>query len=177
MSNRKEFYDPNLSFTDRQLRYAGGVALITIPLIVQPTTMGLWTLLILSSIPLITTALVGWDPIYALIGKSTYIDGKEDIRQQYWTCANVGITDRVIRLVIGIGLIISLLTMDSMNAGLAISFLAIPLITTAIIAWDPLYAVFKVNSFASYIDVKAAEPENVLLLAKCYTFPQQYSKK
>ena len=65
------FYDPNLSFTERQLRYIGGIALIAVPLMVAPETLGLWSIMVLSSIPMITTAVMGWDPLYALTGRTT----------------------------------------------------------------------------------------------------------
>ena len=68
----------------------------------------------------------------------------------------------------------ALLSMNAMQADMAITLLSIPLIVTAFTAWDPIYAVLGINSFSSRIDVEAAEPnasENSL--AACYIFPQR----
>jgi hypothetical protein len=172
-----QYYDPNLSFTDRQIRYIGGIALIAVPLLVAPETLGLWSVMVLSSIPLIATAIMGWDPLYALVGRTTYAEGEEQIQQRRWTCPNIGIIDRVVRFGLGAGLIMTLFGMSTMSAEMAITLLAIPLIATAIIAWDPIYAAMNVNSFASRIDVDAAEPESgEQAIATCYTFPTQQKK-
>lgn len=169
-----QYYDPNLSFTDRQIRYLGGIALIAVPLMLAPETLGMWSVMVLSSIPLIATAILGWDPLYALAGKSTYAEGEEQIQQRSWTCPNIGIMDRVIRFGVGAGLLMSLLSMSTMSAEMVITLLAIPLIISAITAWDPIYAAMNVNSFASRIDVDAAEPEaGEQVIAACYTFPTQ----
>jgi hypothetical protein len=172
-----QYYDPNLSFTDRQIRYIGGIALIAVPLLVAPETLGLWSVMVLSSIPLIATAIMGWDPLYALVGRTTYAEGEEQIQQRRWTCPNIGIIDRVVRFGLGAGLIMTLFGMSTMSAEMAITLLAIPLIATAIIAWDPIYAAMNVNSFASRIDVDAAEPEaGEQAIATCYTFPTRQKK-
>lgn len=178
LSSTRQIYKSNLNFTDRQIRYVVGAALLAIPLLVQPETMGLWTIMILSSIPVITTAILGWDPLYAVLGKTTYVEGEEEIQQRSWTCPNIGILDRAIRLTIGGVLLASLLTLNTMSTEMVIALLSIPLIVSAITAWDPIYAALGSNSFASRGDVTAAEPEaSDQTIAACYEFPQSKAKK
>jgi hypothetical protein len=70
-------------------------------------------------------------------------------------------------------LVYALFTMDVMNAEMVYTLLAIPLMVTAIMAWDPIYALLRINSFASRNDVETAEPEaNEHILTKFYEFPQ-----
>ena len=169
---KQHFLDQNLSFTNRQIRAVAGATMVIAPMMFSPATMGLWSILLLASIPVLTSAIIGWDPFYALMGKSTYVANEEEIQQRGWTYSNIGIVDRAIRFGIGSMLIFSLLTMST-NAGTVFTLMAIPLIVTAIIAWDPIYAVLRINSFGSRLDVEAAEPENSEeTLAEYYIFPQ-----
>lgn len=144
--------------------------MIAAVLVIAPETLGLWSVALLASIPFIVMSIIGWDPLYAIAGKSTYREG--DIEQRSWSCANLGTIDRGIRLGIGMLLVMSLLTMNVMSVELVIGLLAIPLIATAMFAWDPIYAALGINSFASIIDVEAAEPNaSDEDLCSCYNFP------
>lgn len=170
------FMQPNISFTERQIRFVIGATMIAVGLMAQPETMGMWSIVLLASIPFITMAIVGWDPVYALMGKSTYVEGEEDIQQRSWTCPNIGTVDRGVRLGAGLMLMFLLLSMNTMQADMIFTLFAIPLIISAVTAWDPLYAALGINSFASQVDVKAAEPDtNEQTLAACYDFPQRQS--
>lgn len=173
---QRSIMDTNLSFSDRQIRFAIGATMIAATLIVMPETLGMWSIVLLGAIPFITMAITGWDPIYAMLGKSTYVEGEEDIQQRSWTCPNVGTVDRGVRLGAGLMLIYALLTMSTMQAEMIVSFFAIPLIVSAITAWDPIYAMLGINSFASQVDVEAAEPDaSEETLTACYAFPQRQS--
>ena len=170
---KRSFMSPNLSFSDRQIRFVIGATLIAATLIVTPETMGLWSIVALASIPFIAMAIIGWDPLYAIAGKSAYVEGEEDIQQRSWTCPNIGAIDRAVRLGAGMVFIATIMTMSAMQAGLVITLLAIPLIATAITAWDPLYAALGVNSFASRVDVETAELDaDEQTLGACYSFPK-----
>lgn len=163
----------NLGFMDRQLRAVIGALMIITPMLMVPGTIGVWSLLILASIPVIATAITGWDPLYAIFEKSTYAPYDEDIQQRNWSYANMGIMDRGIRAGVALTLLYALMTMGSMTAEMVVSFLAIPMIMTAITAWDPIYAALGINSFGSRTDVEAAEPEATeQTLAAYYEFPQ-----
>ena len=170
---KRNLMDTNLSFSHRQFRFVIGASLIAAPLYVAPETMGMWSIVLLASIPFISMAIIGWDPLYALAGKSSYVEGEEDIQQRSWTCPNIGSIDRAVRLSTGLGLMFILFNMSTMTSEMAITLLAVPLIVTAITAWDPFYAAFKINSFASHIDVEATEPDaSAKTLSACYKFPQ-----
>ena len=170
------FMQPNISFTERQIRFVIGATMIAVVLMVQPETMGMWSILALASVPFITMAIIGWDPLYAMMGKSTYVEGEEDIQQRSWTCPNIGTIDRGVRLGSGLMLMFLLLSMNTMHADMVFTLLAIPLIITAITAWDPLYATLGINSFASQVDVEATEPDaSEQTLAACYNFPRRQS--
>ena len=170
----RNYMEPNLSFSGRQVRFVLGAAMIAGTLIIAPETVGMWSIVLLASIPLIAMAVVGWDPLYAIAGKSAYVEGEEDIQQRSWTCPNIGAIDRAVRLGAGMVLIAVLMTMSAMQVELIVTLFAIPLIVTAITAWDPIYAALGINSFASRIDVKTAELDaNEQTLGACYTFPQR----
>ena len=170
---QRTIMEPNLSFSDRQFRFVIGATMIAVALIMSPETMGMWSIVILASIPFITMAITGWDPVYAMLGKSSYVEGEEDIQQRTWSCPNIGAIDRAVRFGAGLMLMASLLTMNIMEADMVFTLLAIPLIITSITAWDPLYAALGINSFASHVDVEAAEPDaSKKTLAACYVFPQ-----
>jgi hypothetical protein len=173
----------NLGITDRQIRALIGTLMLAIPMFGVTGTLGLWSILMLASIPVLVTAIIGWDPLYAVIGKSTYQRQEEDIQQRHWSNANMSIFERGIRLGIGIAMLGAMMAVPSMTLEMAFALLAIPLIATAITAWDPLYAAMRINSFGSKFDVEAAEPGiNENTLAEYYEFPQprkhsdQYSK-
>ncbi|WP_455208697.1 YgaP family membrane protein [Kaarinaea lacus] len=171
---QRDFMSPNLSFSDRQFRFVIGASMVAAGIIVTPETMGMWSIVLLASIPFITMSITGWDPLYAILGKSTRVEGEEDIQQRSWTCPNVGTIDRAVRFSIGLMLLASLLTMTTMQADMVFTLLAIPLIVTAITAWDPFYAALGTNSFASRIDVEAAEPDaSEQTLGACYIFPHR----
>jgi len=171
---KTNYMEPNLSFSDRQVRFVLGVTMIAAVLIVAPETMGNWSIVLLASIPLIISAIIGWDPIYAIAGKSAYVEGEEDIQQRSWTCPNLGAIDRAVRLGVGIALIAALMTMSVMQAELIVTLLAVPLIATAITAWDPVYAALDINSFASRVDVETAEIDTgEQMLGANYKFPQR----
>jgi hypothetical protein len=171
---QRSIMSSNLSFSDRQIRFVIGATMIAATLIAMPETLGMWSIVLLGAIPFITMAITGWDPVYAMLGKSTYVEGEEDIQQRSWTCPNVGTIDRGVRLGAGLMLMYALLTMSTMQADMVITLFAIPLIVSAITAWDPIYAMLGINSFASQVDVEAAEPEaSEQTLAACYSLPQR----
>ena len=168
----RTYSEPNLSFTTRQFRFVLAAAMLFTPLIATPETMEMWSIIMLASIPVMATAIIGWDPVYAVLGKSSYVPGEEDIQQRNWALANIGILDRGIRFGFGSMLILSLLSMGAPQISTSLGLIAIPLIISAITAWDPIYAALRINSFGSRADVTAAEPDSSeKSLAKCYMFP------
>jgi len=170
---KQNFFNLNLGFMDRQVRLVLGMAMI-LTVLLNPTEMtGAWNLLLLAAIPIVASAIVGWDPLYAIAGKSYYVPQEEDIHQRSWAYSNMGIIDRTFRLAIGALIIVDVLLMGNVPGQNVLALLAIPLIATAIIAWDPIYALFKLNSFAARVDAQIAEAgASEQSLAKYYEFPQ-----
>lgn len=163
----------NLGFADRQIRAAIGTLMLVTPMFAVPGVLGMWSILMLASIPVLVTAITAWDPVYAVAGKSTYESQSEDIHQRHWTHANIGIVERGIRLGAGIMMLTALMGVPAVTSGVALTLVAIPLIVTAITAWDPIYAAMSSNSFGSRMDVEAADPGvSEETLAKYYVFPQ-----
>ena len=60
---KRNIMQPNLSFSDRQVRFVIGATMIAGTLLVSPTTMGMWSFVLLASIPFITMAITGPEPV------------------------------------------------------------------------------------------------------------------
>ena len=171
-TTKQSYYEQNVGSMDRQVRFVIGFAMIVAVLLNQPETLGVWSLVLLASIPVIASAILGWDPIYAALGKSNYVPEEESIQQKSWTYSNLGIIDRSLRLFLGAAILIDILLMGDSPMQAALALVAIPLITSAMIAWDPIYALFNLNSFAARVDAEVAEPgANEQTLAQYYEFP------
>ena len=61
--------NPNVGLIDKSVRYVLGAALIGAMLVMTPTPIGWVVLLPLIAIPIFISAIIGWDPIYALFQK------------------------------------------------------------------------------------------------------------
>ena len=60
---------PNMGNVDKGFRYVTATALIGVVLATAPANVGWGALLPLIAIPLVISAIVGWDPVYALFQK------------------------------------------------------------------------------------------------------------
>jgi hypothetical protein len=60
---------PNIGNIDTIARYTAGATLIGVLLVAAPTPVGWISLLPLIAIPLVVSAIIGWDPLYALFQK------------------------------------------------------------------------------------------------------------
>jgi hypothetical protein len=166
------YLTPNMSFTDRELRIVVGSAAIIALLLVAPSPVGLWGLAALLAVPVIVSGIIAWDPIYALIGFNRYDEASGEIHQRNWSASNVGALDRVVRFAVGGALIAFTLASTTIELQAISALIAIPIIMTAILAWDPLYALGNVNTFASKEDVEQTDSElNDSSLVKLYEFP------
>lgn len=69
-------------------------------------------------------------------------------KQPYDLRSNVGKTDTLVRYVVGGALVASILAVTPLTLGwqLLLPLLGIPLVISAIIHWDPLYSLLKVNT-------------------------------
>jgi hypothetical protein len=163
---------PNISYQDRQIRILAGSAMILALMLIAPTPMGFWGLAALIAIPVVASGIIAWDPLYALLGVNRYNYAASEIQQRSWSCPNIGMVDRIARLSVGLLLLATAFTSGEFVWQSITTLLAIPVIMSAIMAWDPLYALAYTNTFASKSDVKSADPEQEdKILAKFYRFP------
>ncbi len=163
---------PNISYQSREIRILAGTATILALMIAAPTPIGLWGLAALIAIPVIASGIIAWDPVHALFGINHYNEAEGEIQQRRWSCPNVGTVDRIARFGVGILLLASAFTSTEIVWQSIIILLAIPVVMSAIMAWDPLYALAYTNTFASKADVQSADPElKDSTLAKFYHFP------
>ena len=169
---KQSILSPNISYEGREIRILTGSALLITFMIASPVPVGLWSLVALVAIPIIASGIIGWDPVHALLGVNQYNAAEGEIQQRSWSCPNVGTVDRIARLGVGIALLTTAFTSAEIMWQSITVLLAIPVIMTAVIAWDPLYALAYTNTFASKSDVKSADPEQEeSTLAKFYQFP------
>ena len=170
--NMQNMFAPNISYESREIRILTGSAMIIALMLTAPTPVGLWGLAALIAIPVIASGIIAWDPVYALFGINRYSDAEGEIQQRRWSCPNVGTVDRIARFGVGILLLATAFTSSEIVWQSITTLLAIPVIMTAILAWDPLYALAYTNTFASKSDVQSADPElKEATLAKFYRFP------
>jgi hypothetical protein len=169
---------PNLSFTARELRIIVGSLAITGFLIAAPTPVGWWGVVALAAVPVIMSGIIAWDPVYSILGINKYNAIEGNVQQRSWTSSNIGTIDRISRFTVG-ALLIALTLNSTGFAGQSVTALfSIPLIMSAIMAWDPFYAIANTNTFASKADVQATEPEmEEATLAKCYIFPESFNSE
>ncbi len=171
-ANKKSVLAPNISFVERQIRILAGSAIIISFMLAAPIPVELWGVSALLAIPLIASGIIGWDPIYAVLGKNLYDAAEGEIRQRSWSCPNIGTVDRIARLGAGVLLLAAIFTSAEIVWQGVAALLAIPVIMSAVIAWDPLYALAYTNTFVSKSDVRTADPTlEESVLAMFYRFP------
>jgi hypothetical protein len=167
---------PNLSYEGREIRILAGSALIIALMLTAPTPLSLWGLTALIAIPMIASGIIAWDPLYALFSVNRYNQAEGEIQQRSWSCPNIGVVDRIARMAVGVLLLATVFTSTETVWQSVTGLLAIPVIMSAIMAWDPLYALAYTNTFASKADVESADPEQEdTTLAKFYYFPSPAS--
>jgi hypothetical protein len=175
MNNRKQsVLSPNISYEGREIRILTGSAIIVTFMLAAPEPVGLWGVSALAAIALVASGIIAWDPVHALFGMNHYNAAEGEIQQRSRSCPNIGTVDRIARLGIGVLLLGAAFTSTEVVGQTIAALLAIPIIMTGIIAWDPLYAMAYTNTFASKSDVQSADPElHDATLVKFYQFPNQ----
>lgn len=141
----------NIGSLDRVARIVLASTLIAIPLTgVEPSEANLVMMLV--AIPLVMSAIMAWDPIYAFFKvrtatlKARPLAGwNSDTRDN--DGLNVGWIDRVGRF--GLGAALLSVTLIGTVDGAVHSYAAlasIPIIMTGVIGWDPFYHVFGLRT-------------------------------
>ncbi len=141
-------YTQNLGSGDRLIRYIVGATLIGLFMAYQGASNRydeLLAALALVAVVVISTAIIRWDPVYAMLGINTVAHARRRARNPY---ANVGMTDSASRLAIGSIMIGGFMLFSPTPVGWTVimPLLAIPVISTAIIGWCPIYSVAKMNT-------------------------------
>ena len=186
-SKISSFTMQNIGFFGRELRMVIGVALIA-SVFAVPAPIGLWALAPLIAVPIIMSAIMAWDPVYALVNRNTRIGDQSNIHQRTWSSPNIGTFERGLRIVVGAAMIAPMMLSGGMAdvTVAALALAAIPVMISAMIAWDPLYAIGSINTFSSKSDVASVGPElDEGSLARVYEFesletgvkPEQYPSK
>lgn len=147
-NKQSSFTRQNVGIGDRIFRYVVGSGLIG--LFMAYAANGnrydeLLNTLALVSIIIIASAIIRWDPVYAMLGINTIAKTREKIRS---SVANVGMTDSAVRLAIGSSMIGGFMLFSPTPVGWSalLPLLAIPIVATAILGWCPLYSLSNVNT-------------------------------
>jgi hypothetical protein len=161
-----EWFKSNVGFIDRELRLIIGSVVLLAIMVASPLMTLSSAIVMLAMVPVIISGITGWDPLYALVGISSQ-HNEENIEQRDWACPNVGTVDRIARLTIGVALIIATLMGVTQTTA---AIVAVPLVLSALIAWDPFYAMMRVNTIASTAELKSTDLEiDGVMLNSCYT--------
>lgn len=150
----------NVSTLDRLARLVLSALLIAIPLL-EPTEMNM--LMMLVAIPLVMSAIMAWDPVYALFkirtatlhAQPAFAWGRR--AESEGDGPNVGMLDRVVRLSFGAALLsVPLLFswLESIDTDVLVfsTLAAIPIVLTSAIGWDPIYQVLGLRTATLSVD-------------------------
>lgn len=146
MTNHSLAVDTCLTLGERFVRFALGMAFIA-SVFLHSGYLGWYGLLALAAIPLIASASIGWDPLYAVFNAmnarlAKRAGQRNNIQLDAWYATpQLTPVDRAVRSVFAAALIATLLASTGPVEwrGLLALF-SIPIITTSIIALCPCYA-------------------------------------
>ncbi|MEJ2180373.1 MAG: DUF2892 domain-containing protein [Gammaproteobacteria bacterium] len=135
----------NVGTVDRYIRFAIGASLIAVPLFYQGVDAEYAALTSLIAIPVIFTAITRWCPLYALLHA-------QSIKHQYdntrFYSKNISTADTVVRYLLGAVLILATMTLTSVADPwlVTLALFGIPIVSSAIMQWDPIYALFEIGT-------------------------------
>ena len=136
----------NMGDGDRVIRVLIGALLTgyTMGLNIEP--LGWFSVLPLLAIPVVMTAIMGWDPLYSLANFST--SKSTSVTTLGFMASNLGKTDTIVRYVVGSAMLVATLLFSPVPIGLValIPLAAAILILTSIAGWDPIYATFRLDT-------------------------------
>lgn len=145
----------NIANTERLMRIVLGVGLI-FDVLHGAGPLGLAALIPLASIYPIMTGFLGYDPIYGAFGYSSIRSTRYDrmASKKTWFSSvrviNIGSTERLMRVTLGVGLIVDVL-LGAGPLGLAafLPLVSIYPIMSGFLGYDPVYAAFGYSSVRS----------------------------
>lgn len=135
----------NVGIADRYARFAIGASLIAVPLFYQGVDAEYAALTSLVAIPIIFTAITRWCPLYALLHVQSVKHKYESTR---FYSKNISAIDAIVRYVLGTALIIATMMFTSVADPwfVVLALFAIPIVSSAIMQWDPIYAIFEIGT-------------------------------
>lgn len=133
---------PNVGTVDRYLRLLLATSLIATPMVYEGAHPELVALLALAAIPVMFTVISQWCPVYGYF--HTHSIATQN-RSRKFHSSNVGPMDAMVRYLLGAVLIASTMLFAGIHTPWMVlpALVAIPLINSAILRWDPLYALFQ----------------------------------
>lgn len=152
----------NVGSFDRLARVGLASVLIGITLTANEP-MGANVLMTLVAIPLVISAMMAWDPLYAALGIRTATLHARP--RGHWTPSpesanagiNVGTADRLGRVGLAAALLsVTLLSSGPIEYAVFAALLSIPVTMTAVVGWDPLYAVAGIRT--ATLPIETAQP-------------------
>ena len=135
----------NVGTMDRYIRFAIGASLIAVPLLYQGVDAEFAALTSLVAIPVIFTAITRWCPLYAFLHVQSI---KHKYENNRFYSRNVSTADTVMRYLLGAALIMATMMLTSVADPwlVVLALLAVPIISSAIMQWDPIYAMFEIGT-------------------------------
>ena len=155
----------NVGTADRYVRFAIGSGLIAVPLLFSGVDAEFAALTSLVAIPIIFTAIARWCPVYALFHVHSIIRQQSDTE---FYDRNVSVADAIARYVLGAVLIMSTMLFTNIADPwlVALALIAIPVIHSAIMMWDPIYAVFDIGTYKSSVTYSSGGAQVIPLYGK-----------
>lgn len=141
---KAHIYDSNVGVIDRAIRIVAGAAMVASFMAFQEAGTAVFAALALLAIPVATTALLRWDPLYALLGiNSTGRKTSPDFSE-----SNIGDTDRYVRYGLSGSLVLGFMVAAPTPVGLSalLPLAAIVVFATAVTGWCPLYTLTNLSS-------------------------------
>lgn len=138
-------HDDNLGISDRIVRVLVSIGLVGSFMAFQTADGGsLWAVLALVAPVIAATALLSWDPLYAVLG----INSTGKAYNSQFSDDNVGRIDRVVRYGISATLVVGfmLLAPTPVGASVVLPLLALPIFTTALTGWCPIYGLLQIST-------------------------------
>ncbi|WP_455376063.1 YgaP family membrane protein [Kaarinaea lacus] len=155
----------NVGTVDRYVRFTTGAGLIAIPLFYSGVDAEYAALTSLVAIPIIFTAIARWCPVYALLHVHSI---RRKLSNAEFYDQNVSVSDAVTRYLLGTVLIMA--TMMFTNVAdpwlVVLALIAVPIIQSAIMLWDPMYALFDIRTYKSRVAYAGGGAEVVALHVK-----------
>lgn len=153
----------NVGSLDRLARLGIAALLVFIEL-TAGEPRGANVVMTLVAIPLFITALIGWDPVYAILGKRTVTLHAKSVDPRTYrnldanAGINVGLPDRMGRFIVTAGLLsATLFGTVSAEWGVYTALLSIPIMLTGLTGYDPIYHMLGIRTaFVSQLAVKVS---------------------